>query len=174
MVYMVKKYIVPLLLVAGFIVTGIAQIANASTQNTVTFVPSLPDAQVGVAYTPTNLVLTGISIVSVSATNVPAGMSVSSGGVLTGSPTTAGTYLMDLSATDITGATGTGTVSLIVAAATTSPCKQPGNHYGNGGDEDDDDVDVPNTDAFSTFMDMSSVTKLKNCHRPENLPVGHQ
>ena len=129
MVYMIKKYIVPLLLVVGFFITGIAQTANAST--VVTFVASLPDAQLGVAYTPTNLVLTGVSIVSVSATNVPAGMSVSSGGVLAGTPTTAGTYLMNLSATDITGAVGTGSVSLVVASSTTatsSPCTHQRDH----------------------------------------------
>lgn len=129
---MIKKYIVPLVLGAAFFVTGMAQVASASSA-IVTFVPSLPDAQLGVAYMPTSLIVTGISLVSVTATNVPLGMSVSSGGVLAGTPTVAGTYLINLTATDITGAVGTGSVSLAVASttATSSPCSHQQDHRGD-------------------------------------------
>ena len=122
-----------------------------------TFIPSLSNGKVGTAYTSISLMATGIAPYAVTATGVPAGMTVSSAGVLSGTPTATGTYMIVLSARDSAGTTGTGSVSINIdsAAVVTPPnvCGDDdddyhngngnnGNHYGwwNGyGHRDDDD-----------------------------------
>lgn len=124
----------------------------------VTFIASLLNGKVGVAYTSISLMATGIAPHSVTATGVPAGMVVSSTGVLSGTPTATGTYNIALSARDSAGTLGTGTVSITIdpADVVTPPsvCGNDdddyhqghgnnGNHYGwwNGYGNRDDDKD---------------------------------
>jgi hypothetical protein len=121
-----------------------------------TFISSLSNGKVGTAYASVSLMATGIAPYAVTATGVPAGMSVSSAGVLSGTPAATGTYIIALSARDSAGTTGTGSVSITVDSTVVVPptnvCGDDddyhsghgnnGNHYGwwNGyGHRDNDD-----------------------------------
>lgn len=100
-----------------------------------TFISSLTNGKVGTAYTSVSLMATGIAPYAVTATGLPAGMSVSSAGVLSGTPTATGTYMITLSARDSAGTTGTGSVSIIIDAAPVTPpnvCGDDDNDYHNG------------------------------------------
>lgn len=85
-----------------------------------TFVPDLVNAEVGYAYTPVSVLApTTLNLGVVYATaGVPAGMTVSPTGILSGTPTTPGTYIISLAAYipawDNVGDTGTGTVTITV------------------------------------------------------------
>ncbi|WP_329565941.1 protease pro-enzyme activation domain-containing protein [Kitasatospora sp. NBC_01266] len=59
-----------------------------------------------------------------SATGLPAGLSISSTGLITGTPTAAGSSSVTVTATDATGATGTATFTFTVAAASSCTPKQ--------------------------------------------------
>ncbi|GAB3346948.1 putative Ig domain-containing protein [Lysobacter tyrosinilyticus] len=83
---------------------------------------SLPGATVGTAYSQT---LTGSGgtapyTFAVTAGALPAGLTLASGGVLSGTPTAGGTFNFTVTATDSTSATGTRAYSLTVAAPTIS------------------------------------------------------
>ncbi|GAA1965949.1 protease pro-enzyme activation domain-containing protein [Kitasatospora viridis] len=67
-----------------------------------------------------------------SATGLPAGLSISSSGLITGTPTTAGTTDVTVTATDSTGATGSAVFTFTIAAQ--SACT-PAQLLGNGGFE---------------------------------------
>ncbi|WP_042415200.1 alkaline phosphatase family protein [Streptacidiphilus anmyonensis] len=71
-----------------------------------------------------------------SATGLPAGLSVSSSGAITGTPTTAGTYQVTATATDGTGASGSAGFTWTVAASGTAfqlPIANPGAETGSCG-----------------------------------------
>ncbi|MDH6131490.1 hypothetical protein P3T37_000859 [Kitasatospora sp. MAA4] len=68
-----------------------------------------------------------------SATGLPAGLSISSTGLITGTPTAAGTSSVTVTAKDSTGATGSSTFSFTVAPVSTG-CT-PAQLIGNGGFE---------------------------------------
>jgi O-glycosyl hydrolase len=57
-----------------------------------------------------------------SATGLPAGLSISGSGLITGTPTAAGTSTVTVSATDSTGATGSATFTWTVTGGTASSC----------------------------------------------------
>ncbi|MEY9945719.1 putative Ig domain-containing protein [Kitasatospora sp. GAS1066B] len=67
-----------------------------------------------------------------SATGLPAGLSISTSGLITGTPTAAGTSSVTVTAKDTTGATGTATFGFTV---TTSSSCTPAQLIGNGGFE---------------------------------------
>ncbi|MCK9345145.1 MAG: hypothetical protein M0P64_03440 [Candidatus Pacebacteria bacterium] len=85
----------------------------------VTLITTLPSGKVGSNYTATNLLTTGTA--TVEAFDVPAGMTVSATGVLSGKPTVAGTYTIILSAMDADGVFTEGLVTLVIKAATVTP-----------------------------------------------------
>ena len=69
-----------------------------------------PGAQTGTVGTPKSVQVTGSSsdgeAVTFTGTGLPPGLSISSGGTISGTPTTAGTYNVTVTGTDNTGATG--------------------------------------------------------------------
>ncbi len=65
-----------------------------------------------------------------SATGLPAGLSISSSGLISGTPTTAGTSSVTVTAKDTTGATGSATFTWTVNSA--SGCTSTGNKVANG------------------------------------------
>jgi hypothetical protein len=76
---------------------------------------SLPAGTRGIAYSPLQLTATGGGQpYTWTASGLPAGMSVSSAGVLRGTPTVAGTFSVVLNVTDGAGKTGTATRSLVI------------------------------------------------------------
>ncbi|MGC0317142.1 putative Ig domain-containing protein [Kitasatospora acidiphila] len=71
-----------------------------------------------------------------SATGLPAGLSISSSGLITGTPTAAGSNTVTVTAKDSTGATGTATFTFTVATSGGGTgCTTPGQLIGNGGFE---------------------------------------
>lgn len=80
----------------------------------VTFAPSLPGGTVGVAYSTTFVGATGgTAPFTYSATGLPPGLSLS-GTTVAGTPTTAGTFDVTLTATDATGTSSPATVQVVI------------------------------------------------------------
>jgi PKD repeat protein len=102
---------------AGTLGTGSITIVVSPAPIPVAFTAALSGGQVGKLFTPANLVNTGVAPFVVTASGVPAGMNVSAAGLLSGTPTTAGTYSIALSAKDSVGTVGSGLVTLVVAPA---------------------------------------------------------
>jgi choice-of-anchor A domain-containing protein/prepilin-type N-terminal cleavage/methylation domain-containing protein len=86
---------------------------------TLTLAPTtMPTGQVGVAYTATAMTATGgAGPYSWQATGLPAGLTLSSGGLLTGTPATAGPATATLTAIDSTGVAAVTTRSFTIRAA---------------------------------------------------------
>jgi 5'-nucleotidase len=79
--------------------------------------PATQTATTGTAITPLTLSVTGgTAPYSWTATGLPAGLAISADGVVSGTPTTAGTSSVTVTATDSTGATGAATFSFVVGA----------------------------------------------------------
>ncbi|MFN7929036.1 MAG: putative Ig domain-containing protein [Blastocatellia bacterium] len=79
--------------------------------------PVLPDATVGTSYSQ-SFAASGSSRVNFSAGALPAGLQLSIDGVLSGTPTATGSFLITVTATDASGCTGMQTYSLRVVCAT--------------------------------------------------------
>lgn len=75
----------------------------------------LPAAIVGTAYATTLTSAEGTAPYGYTATGLPAGITLATDGTLSGTPTTAGSYTVVVTATDAHGATGTGTYSFAVS-----------------------------------------------------------
>jgi hypothetical protein len=92
--------------------------ANAGTPPPPTITTtSLPDADTGLPYYPPPLAAengTPPYTWSLASGSMPAGLTLSSGGVISGTPTTAGTTALHLKVTDSAAVTGTATVNLTV------------------------------------------------------------
>lgn len=106
---------------------GFQNEASTSSDNTVAYVPieitpsTLSDPVYQVAYGPVNLAASGGTApytFSVSAGALPAGITLSSAGVLSGTPTTSGTFNFTVSVTDAGSATASRSYSLTIAAPT--------------------------------------------------------
>ena len=82
---------------------------------------SLPNGVVGAAYSATISATGGVSPYTFSVTSgtLPAGLSLSSAGVLSGTPTTAGTSDITITATDINGCTGNRGYSIKISSCPT-------------------------------------------------------
>ncbi len=97
---------------------------------------TLPDAQVGVSYQQALTASggTGPDTFTVTSGMLPAGLSLSPAGVLSGQPTTAGTFTFTLQASDSSPSpgpfTGAQTYTLVVNPLTLSPTTLPDGHTG--------------------------------------------
>ena len=85
--------------------------------------PALPNGTVGVAYSQTILASGGTApyIFGVTSGALPPGLTLTSAGVLAGTPTTAGTTTFTVQATDANGCIGLSTYTMIIAAAPAPP-----------------------------------------------------
>ncbi|MGA9626458.1 MAG: putative Ig domain-containing protein [Bryobacteraceae bacterium] len=98
--------------------TGSFTIRIAAGAFTIT-TSSLPAGTVGTAYTATTLAATGgTPPYTWSASGLPSGLSISSAGVISGTPTASGTFSVTVQATDSAQVTATKAYSVTVAAAT--------------------------------------------------------
>ncbi|BCJ42480.1 hypothetical protein GCM10010168_07780 [Actinoplanes ianthinogenes] len=88
--------------------------------------PGAQNATVGTAFSKTLAATGGTSPYTWTATGLPAGLAISSAGVVSGTPTTAGTSTVTATATDAAKRTGTATFTVTVAAqpAVTNPGTQ--------------------------------------------------
>jgi Putative Ig domain len=96
-----------------------------------------PGSRTGTVGTATSLQLSasgGTSPYTWSATGLPPGLSISSSGLISGTPTTAGSYSVTATAHDATGATGSASFSWTIST-TGGGCSSPGQKLGNPGFE---------------------------------------
>ncbi|MGI5507784.1 putative Ig domain-containing protein [Streptomyces sp. CA-106131] len=111
-------------------------IVGGTTGNTVTV--NNPGNQSGTVGTAVSLQMTGSDsdtsqTLTYTATGLPAGLSISSSGKITGTPTTAGTSSVTVTAKDSTNAAGS--TSFTWTISTTGGCSSPGQKLGNPGFE---------------------------------------
>jgi subtilase family serine protease len=115
---------------------GIAGLVNTSTGNTVTV--TNPGNQSGPVGTAVSLQMhatdsaTGQTL-TFSATGLPTGLSISSSGLISGTPTTAGAYSVTVTATDTTGAHGSASFTWTIGS--TGGCTNHTQLLGNPGFE---------------------------------------
>ncbi|MGV9563577.1 putative Ig domain-containing protein [Streptomyces sp. NPDC003480] len=112
-------------------------IVGGSTGNTVTV--NNPGNQSSTVGTAVSLQMTGSDSASgqtltYTATGLPAGLSISSGGLISGTPTAAGTSSVTVTAKDSTGASGSTSFTWTVSS-TGGGCASPGQKLGNPGFE---------------------------------------
>jgi hypothetical protein len=132
-------------------------ISSASTANTVTV--TSPGNQTGTVGTP-------ISSLQISATDsasgqtltytasgLPAGLSISSSGLISGTPTTTGTNTVEVTATDTTGASGSQTFTWTISpsAADTVTVTNPGNQTGTVGTAASVQISATDSDSSQTL-----------------------
>jgi hypothetical protein len=100
---------------------GAYEYSSAGTAPTITSTSPLPAGTVGTAYSQT-LAATGDATItwSVTSGSLPAGLSLSSGGAITGTPTTAGTSTPTITATNSTG-NDAKVLSITINAAPSGP-----------------------------------------------------
>ena len=93
-------------------------IAAATVAPTISSTSPLPGGTVGTVYNTSGYTFTGTGTPAPtwSATGVPGGLSLSSAGALTGTPTTAGTFTLAVTATNGTAPDATGNFSITIAA----------------------------------------------------------
>jgi hypothetical protein len=111
---------------------GLTAFQSNSTGNTVTV--TNPGSQTGKVGTAVSLQISATDSASgqtltYSATGLPAGLSISSSGLISGTPTTAGSNSVTVTAKDTTGATGSATFTWTISSATgnTVTVTNPGN-----------------------------------------------
>ncbi len=91
--------------------------SDAATGSVVVTNPGTRNATTGTAIEPLTLAASGgTTPYAWTATGLPAGLAVSADGVVTGTPSAAGTSSVTVTATDSTGATGSATFGIIVVA----------------------------------------------------------
>jgi subtilase family serine protease len=92
---------------------------GGGTTNTVTV--TNPGSKTGTVGTAASLQVSATdsagAALTYSATGLPTGLSISSAGLISGTPTTAGTYSVTVTAKDSTGASGSATFSWVISAA---------------------------------------------------------
>ena len=114
---------------------------------------TLPAGTAGTAYS-TNLAATGgVSPYTWSATALPIGLSMSSAGTISGTPTTAGTQIASLTVKDSKGTTASASLSLTISSSSLPP--RPATtfsllHFGNAGYGGDD------TNVFQTALNYTA------------------
>ncbi|MGH9533729.1 MAG: putative Ig domain-containing protein [Terriglobales bacterium] len=121
-------------------VTGVNKGLTDSAAFTLTTAPltisttSLPNAGVGVAYSQTITMANGAPsfTFTVSKGSLPAGVTMSSDGVMSGTPTTAGISNFTIHVTDGDGQTATQALSITVGGITISPTSLPNGAVGTG------------------------------------------
>ena len=117
-------------------ITGL--VAGTTTGNTVTV--TNPGSQTGTVGTAVSLQIhatdsaTGQTL-TYSATGLPAGLSISSSGLITGTPTTAGTSSVTVTATDTTGAHGSAALTWTISTSGGGGCTNHTQLLGNPGFE---------------------------------------
>jgi hypothetical protein len=162
---------------------------GTSTGNTVTV--TNPGAQTGTVGTATSLQIqardsaTGQTL-TYKATGLPSGLSINSGsGLISGTPTTAGTSNVTVTATDTTGAAGTATFTWTINPAS-GGCTGGGQRLGNPGFEtgtaapwttnsgviNNSSSEPPHSGSWDAWLDGYGSTHTDTLSQSVNLPAG--
>jgi subtilase family serine protease len=120
-----------------------------------------------------------------SATGLPAGLSISSSGLISGTPSTAGTYSVTVTATDTTGATGSASFTWTVGSGSGGSCTaaqllgNPGFETGTAapwtataGVIDDDSAEPPHSGNWDAWLDGYGTTHTDTLAQTVTLPSG--
>lgn len=109
----------------GSAISLVANLDSATAVLSVSFgitTTSLPSGSVGKTYSPVTLTAVGgVLPYTWQATGLPAGMSVTQGGVLSGQPSAGGTFTVHLTVTDSASHTAVANLSLAVSGGSTQP-----------------------------------------------------
>ncbi len=112
-------------------------VGGGSTGNTVTV--SNPGSQTGTVGTAKSLQITGTDsgglALTYTATGLPTGLSISSSGLISGTPSAAGTFSTTVTAKDSTNASGSATFSFVINPSGGGGCASPGQKLANPGFE---------------------------------------
>jgi Zn-dependent metalloprotease len=158
--------------------------------NTVTV--NNPGAQSGTVGTAKSLQMTATDsqagqTLTWSATGLPGGLSINtSTGLISGTPTTAGTFSSTVSAHDTTGATGSTAVSWTINPAGGGTCSSPGQKLGNPGFEtgsaapwsatagviDGSTGEAAHSGAFKAWLDGYGTTHTDSLSQSVTIPAG--
>ncbi|MDD5274761.1 MAG: putative Ig domain-containing protein [Methylovulum sp.] len=104
--------------------TAVKTLSLVVNDQAISFAPVLPAAIVGTAYS-TSVTATGYGPFSYTASGLPLGLSLA-GNAISGTPTTAGSSVLTLTATDAAGAVSSAVATLVVnPAAVTPSCTAP-------------------------------------------------
>jgi putative Ig domain-containing protein/parallel beta helix pectate lyase-like protein len=114
---------------------------------------TLPSGTVGSTYSSTLAATGGVSPYTWSASGLPAGLSISASGTISGTPTTMGTQMSSLTVKDASGTTASSSLSLTIGSAGLPP--KPSTtlsllHFGNAGFGGDD------TSVFQTAINYTA------------------
>jgi hypothetical protein len=118
-----------------------------------------------------------------SATGLPAGLSISTNGLITGTPTTAGSYPVTVTAKDTTGATGSAAFTWTVSSVSGCTARQllgnPGFETGSAapwtasvGVLNNDSAEPPHSGSWDAWLDGYGTTHTDTLSQPVALPSG--
>ena len=121
-----------------------------------------------------------------TATGLPAGLTISGGGLITGTPTTAGTSTVTITARDTTGASGTATFTWTVNPAGGGGCPGGGQLLGNPGFEtgtatpwttstgvvSNSSSEPPHSGSWDAWLDGYGTTHTDTLTQTVTLPAG--
>jgi hypothetical protein len=118
-----------------------------------------------------------------SATGLPAGLSISAQGLITGAPTTGGTYPVTVTAKDTTGASGSAAFTWIVSSVSGCTARQllgnPGFETGSAtpwtaspGVLNDDSAEPPHSGSWDAWLDGYGTTHTDTLSQTVTLPSG--
>jgi hypothetical protein len=117
---------------------GPAAFAAGSTGGGNTVTVTNPGSQTGTVGTATSLQISasdsGGAALTYSASGLPTGLSISSSGLISGTPSAAGAYSVSVTASDSTGASGSTSFTWTISG-TGGSCASPGQKLGNSGFE---------------------------------------
>jgi Putative Ig domain len=120
---------------------------------------------------------------SYSATGLPAGLSISTKGLITGTPTSAGAYSATVTAKDTTGASGSAAFTWTVSSVSGCPARQllgnPGFETGSAapwtasaGVINDDTAEPPHSGSWDAWLDGYGTTHTDTLSQAVALPSG--
>ena len=165
-------------------------VGGGSTGNTVTV--TNPGSKTGTVGTATSLQLAATDSASGqsftwTASGLPAGLSISTSGLISGTPTTAGTYSVTATAKDTTNATGSATFSWTISTSGGGgSCSSTGQKLGNPGFEtgtaspwtastgivDNSTGEAAHSGSWKAWMNGYGTTHTDTLTQPVTIPAG--
>ncbi|HJP80754.1 MAG TPA: putative Ig domain-containing protein [Pseudonocardiaceae bacterium] len=166
---------------------GLAAFGGTSTGGGVT--ANNPGNQTGTVGTAVSLQLSasgGTAPYTWTASGLPAGLSISSGGAISGTPTTAGTFTVSATAKDSTGATGSTSFTWKINPSGGGGCTSPGQKLGNPGFESGNTVwsatpavigqngpsEPAHSGSWDAWMDGYGTTHTDTVSQSVTIPAG--